>query len=62
LNLEASFWSFGYEFAVKFKRLARHWSDINGDVVNRADLTVDLAGFPDLNIDMVVSLEQETVL
>lgn len=49
-------WRFGYEYAVKFVRdWLETWSEIARDLVNRADLTIDLLGYPEININMIIS-------
>ncbi len=49
-------WRFGYEYAVKFIRdWLETWCEISRDVVNRGDLTIDLLGYPVININMVIS-------
>ena len=57
LEIRSQFlWRLGYKNCYTFlKEWVSTWADIADDVVSRADLSVDLSGFPDISIENIVS-------
>jgi hypothetical protein len=57
IELRSQFlWRLGYKHIYAFiKEWVSTWADIKSDVVNRADLSTDVKGFPDITIENVVS-------
>ncbi|MFZ3138681.1 MAG: hypothetical protein WA126_14970 [Thermodesulfovibrionales bacterium] len=57
IELRSQFlWRLGYKNAYTFiKEWVSTWAEIRSDVVSRADLSIDVKGFPDIRIENVVS-------
>lgn len=49
-------WRFSYKHAYVFiKEWVAGWSEVADDVVSRADLAIDVSGFPDIKIENIVT-------
>jgi hypothetical protein len=57
IELRSQFlWRLGYKHVYNFiKEWVSTWAEIKSDVVNRADLSADVTGFPEIKIENIVS-------
>jgi len=57
IELRSQFlWRYGYKHIYTFiKEWVNTWAEIKSDIVSRADLSIDVKGFPDITIENVVS-------